>query len=219
MTKISTTEIYREHSADGRDDRGQVGIGTLIVFIAMVLVAAIAAGVLINTAGFLQSSAQATGQEASDSTTNRVQVVSTTADHFTTDDEVGVVNVTVKAGPGSGNVDLDTATVQWVGPTGSYYQLASGGASGNPDGRFLVSTIQDDDGSQPVLNDPEDRFKITLDIGDSDLDQTDDNEDTFGEAISGGETATIRITTASGATTEKRIVVPQTLSGESSVLL
>ncbi|MFC6863534.1 archaellin/type IV pilin N-terminal domain-containing protein [Halomicroarcula sp. GCM10025817] len=211
--------MYREHLSGGRDDRGQVGIGTLIVFIAMVLVAAIAAGVLINTAGFLQSSAQATGQGASDSTTNRVQVVSTSGDHFTDTSEVGVVHIIVKAGPGSGNVDLNTATVQWVGPSGSYYQLASDGASGNPDGRYKITKIQDNDGSIPVLNDPEDRFKITLDLGDTAEVSGLEDSDAFGQPLPEGETATIRITTASGATTEKGIVVPQTLSGESSVLL
>jgi len=203
-------------ATEGRsEDRGQVGIGTLIVFIAMVLVAAIAAGVLINTAGFLQSSAQATGQQSSDSTTNRIQVVGITGDHFTDNSEVGVVDIVVRRAPGASNVDLDKTTIQWIGPSGSYYQLAAGGADGNPDGRFAVSTVQDNDGSQPVLNDVEDRFRITLDLGD-------DNSVgavPFGEELPEGETATLRITSPAGGMTTEEVVVPKTLSGESSVTL
>lgn len=207
--------MYRLIATDGNGDRGQVGIGTLIVFISMVLVAAIAAGVLINTAGFLQSSSEATGQEASDSTSNRVQIVSVTGESFTSDNDIGVVRITVKAGPGAGNIDLHTATVQWVGPSGSYYQLAAGGASGNPDGRFGISTVQDNDGSQPVLNDAQDRFTLTLDMGSDDS----VGGQTFGQELPEGESATIRITTASGATTTRKIVAPPTVSDESSVVL
>ena len=44
----------------------------------MVLVAAIAAGVLIDTAGFLQSESEETGQESSQQVTNRLQTAAGT---------------------------------------------------------------------------------------------------------------------------------------------
>src|SRR6056297_1918035 len=103
------------------DDRGQVGIGTLIVFIAMVLVAAIAAGVLINTAGFLQSSAEETGQQSSDQVTNRLEVVNTVGvDIDSTNSEVDTVQVTVKKAPGAANIDIGSTIAQFVLSSGSY---------------------------------------------------------------------------------------------------
>jgi len=96
-------------------DRGQVGIGTLIVFIAMVLVAAIAAGVLIDTAGFLQTKSEQTGQESSAQVSNRVQIVSAYG-NVANDDRVDFVNLTVMRGAGSDDINLSSATLEWIGP-------------------------------------------------------------------------------------------------------
>jgi archaeal flagellin FlaB len=56
--------------------KAEAGIGTLILFIALILVAAVAAGVLIQTAGSLQSRALATGDEARRSVSTAVTVTS-----------------------------------------------------------------------------------------------------------------------------------------------
>ena len=111
------------------NERGQVGIGTLIVFIAMVLVAAIAAGVLINTAGLLQSQAEATGEESSEQVTDRVIVSSVAGiaientdddlgdaetDNFDEDeiDELNIIELTTLRSPGAGDINLENAIVE-----------------------------------------------------------------------------------------------------------
>jgi flagellin FlaB len=100
------------------EERGQVGIGTLIVFIAMVLVAAIAAGVLINTAGFLQSQAEATGEESTDLVSERIEVSSSVGIVSADDSTLSSIEIGVSSAPGADEIDLSETIIQVNGPEG-----------------------------------------------------------------------------------------------------
>ena len=111
------------------EERGQVGIGTLIVFIAMVLVAAIAAGVLINTAGFLQTQAEATGEDSTDLVSERINVNSAAGIVESASDGIlEQVRLTVSGAPGADDIDLSDTTIQGVGPGGQQNLVFASGA-------------------------------------------------------------------------------------------
>jgi len=66
-------------------EEGEMGVGTLLIFIAMILVAAVAAGVLVQTAYKLQQQAEATGDLAVQEVATGLKVITvygvTSANH------------------------------------------------------------------------------------------------------------------------------------------
>ena len=84
--------------------KGDVGIGTLIVFIAMVLVAAVAAAVLLNVSGMLQQRASATGKETTKQVSSNLMVLGVTG--IKENSNISRMVLAIKASAGSGRMDL-----------------------------------------------------------------------------------------------------------------
>jgi flagellin FlaB len=216
--------MFEDNDSDA--DRGQVGIGTLIVFIAMVLVAAIAAGVLVNTAGFLQATAEDAGQESVDKVTNRLDVVSQhgVVNNFTSEKGVDSLNLTVRLAAGSGSVSLEDTTINYVSETTAENLVfkdntSDGGTLGpvhkydqNGNGEGLNSTeytayaLDDsDDESFPVLNGQSDRFEIVINAS-----VVEENDQGLGT----GDTVELEITSRSGGSSQIILTMPQQLAGQ-----
>lgn len=85
--------------------RAEMGIGTLIIFIAMLLVAAIAAGVVIQTNGSLQEKALTTGDQAKSQISTNVRVIEVSATDGS-DSDLETFNQIIKLSPGSDDIKL-----------------------------------------------------------------------------------------------------------------
>lgn len=117
--------------------KAEMGVGTLIIFIAMLLVAAVAAGVLLQTAGSLQQKALSTGQAARGEISTNARVIEVSATDGS-DQNVENFSMQMKLSPGSEpiklsevtltmNTDDNTLTLTYSGD-GNYSNLTSNAA-------------------------------------------------------------------------------------------
>ena len=142
---------------------GAVGIGTLIVFIAMILVAAVAAVVLIRTSGVLEQKAYEVGMASTAEAANRIKITSVMA-HVTAQ-EVDVIMLTILPSAGAEPIDLSNCIMTYQ--TGSEYLsgITYNASMVATDRSFNRTVLQGDDDA--VLENTEnDIYQINYYIGD-----------------------------------------------------
>jgi len=143
-----------------RKDVGSIGIGAMIVFIAMVLVAGIAASVLIQTSTKLENQAMATGQETTSEVSTGVAVFDVLGYSASSGTAISKLAIGVRPRAGSDGIDLsqlyvelsDTNKKVILNYTTSFYAEPDGqddvfSASVFPDDNYAYGNASNTDGS------------------------------------------------------------------------
>jgi flagellin FlaB len=141
------------------NERGDIGVGTLIIFIAMVLVAAVAATVLIYTTGALQQKATKTSKEATQQISSNIivdKVIGNRDDGANgTADDIQSLLIRMRTDVGTTSVDLRQVIVS-VMDKDYRYDLKYETVANNSTNVYSATAVRDEDASftmnAPVLN-------------------------------------------------------------------
>ncbi len=127
-------------------EEGEMGVGTLLIFIAMILVAAVAAGVLVQTAYELQQQAEATGDQALQEVATGLKVVAIYG--MTADDGTGALVITdlylkVALTAGSPVINLATLIIEISNGEADETLSCPDYTVASTDGTFDVASLRD----------------------------------------------------------------------------
>jgi len=149
------------------NERGDIGVGTLIIFIAMVLVAAVAATVLIYTTGSLQQKATKTSKEATQQISSNIVVEQVIGDRDNPiQDDIQELIVRIKPDVGTTSIDLRQVIVSVQDKTNRLDLYHNSTNSSLALYKYSANAVRDEDVSfsatAPVMNSG-DLIEIKLD--------------------------------------------------------
>ena len=127
-----------QNNNENNDNLAAIGIGAMIVFIALILVAAVAAAVIIQTAEKLQQNAQSTGDDTTDEMSGKVTIMNV----FVHDDDNFMIYFRLSAG----SDDTADTDILWQ----ISCQNAAGTAMDYIAGDFAATALQPLDGGTTV---------------------------------------------------------------------
>jgi flagellin FlaB len=128
------------------EETASIGIGTLIVFIALVLVAAVAASVIIQTSENLQNRAYAVGKQTIREVSSGVQIIGMTG--YTNDDKTKMEYLALSVRPRAGSYDVDLnetlVYIQYDNLTVLSLDYANDDGAGAGDAGTISATVSED---------------------------------------------------------------------------
>jgi len=208
---------------------GDMGIGTMIIFIAMVLVAAVAASLLISTAGSLNQQAQETGRLAEQEVSSGFQVIevygidcssgSGPISPGTPDNDIDDLYLKLRLNAGSPPIDMDNVIIE---VTGDSFEASLSLSVSSADSTHYK--VEEPDGTIGVIRDPEGHYDSDSDNSDETTDQHIvsqgtvilvhlDVESIEGTGLDPQDTVHIKIIPKHGSPTYEEINVPECLTG------
>ena len=231
--------MVNEQLTPDRREEGSIGIGAMIVFIALILVAAVASTIIIKTAEELQQNAESTSDDTRKEISGKVNIIQIIVNGSSGND---IDSLIVTAKIASGSTDVQVQDIEWAiicgGSNGFGLVTGNLGTTDAAGGQILAAqseSVNADklDGSDYAATEELSagttfKFDINLDqFTDTDGDGTlDDNDASNGDdtldaneapcnASAGvGETLELKMIVDGGGTTISELQIESVVSGK-----
>ena len=199
-------------------DEGSIGIGAMIVFIALILVAAVASTIIIKTAEELQQNAESTSDDTRKEISGKVNIIQIIVNGTGAGGAGDLDSLIVTAKIASGSTEVQVQDIEWLivcgGTTmgivtGNLGTTDAGGGTIVAPESFNADQLDGTDYAATTELTAGTTFKFDID-----LDPADDNTGTCATVLGVGETIELKMIVDGGGTTISELQIESVVSGK-----